>query len=151
MFSVRSLVRSQINYQWLIVTYCFLILFHLLPSFLISFPMVAFKYSMYLRSFFLDSWTVYVWLGLGIACVCAYVGSRSRSVVVFECGVASMMYVLTLMVGSFVHNKGPDKYHLLSFVFWLAVAQLLSFLLGCVGSAFGEWSTAAKNRREATG
>lgn len=120
---------NNIDWRWLVVTYCFLVLFHLLPSLLAS----------GLQEFFLSrgTWRFILWSGGGIALVSAYVGRRSIGITILEPGIASMLYMATLIpTTSNIRAINASGYRLVGL---LVALILIALLAGCFGAAVGEW------------
>lgn len=69
MTDTRTFHLTKIDWRWLIVTYCFLVLFHLLPSLLAS----DFWQFFILKGI----WRFVLWAGCGILIVSVYVARRS--------------------------------------------------------------------------
>jgi hypothetical protein len=120
-FQLRS-----IDWKWLIVSFCFLVLFHLLPSFLAT----DFLFSID------EPFKFLIWLVLGICVISAIIGFYSRGITVLEPALASIIYALILLSQA----KIPWKFDydirsvIARFVFLMAV-----FVVACFGAAFGEW------------
>ena len=133
-FNIKSL-----NWQWLVVTYCFLVLFHLLPSFIVSGPELLHVQHLYLP--------LYLWTGIGIVVVSAYVGYRSRGFALGEAGIAAMLYAATLYA-ILPHDWPPSLYYRVLITFWLAPLLLLIFLFGFGGAAFGKWLQLRKQKKQ---
>ncbi len=130
---------TSISWRWLVVTYCFLVLFHLLPSSLVS-GLSLFR----LQALIVP---ILAWLGIGIVTVCAYVGFRSAGITLGEAGIASMLYVATLF---FVLPKEwpPSFQYRVLTTPWLAAFLIVIFLAGLGGAAFGKWLKIRKQTKE---
>jgi hypothetical protein len=129
MNDTQTLRLTKIDWRWLVVTYCFLVLFHLLPSLLAS----------SLQQFFLSNgtWRFILWAGGGIALVSAYVGRRSTGITILEPGIAAMLYMATLIpTASNIHDINATGSRLIGL---LVALHLIAFLVGCFGAAAGEW------------
>jgi len=122
------IIKAAIDWRWLLVSLCFLVLFHLFPSSLAS----------GLRLIFLtrsaDSFTV--WGVGGIAAVSGYVGFRSRGRAILEPGIVALLYIFLLRVivwrtWSFAQFFGPIP-------FWVAILPI-AFGIGCAGAMVGAW------------
>lgn len=120
------IIRMAIDWRWLLVSFCFLVLFHLFPSSLAS----------GLRLFFstrsADSFTL--WGVGGIAAVSGYVGFRSSGRAILESGIASVLYIVLIrMIVSrtwgFAQFFGPVP-------FWVAILPI-AFGIGCSGAILG--------------
>jgi len=124
-----------IDWRWFIVSYCFLVLFHLAPSFLIGGSKNSFQE---LVSFLL-------WIGIGTPIVCAIIAWWSRGITILEPGLAAALYAFTLL--------GIVKPILIFGTGFRSVAEqvvlLLSmFVVGCLGAAFGEWLQMRKEKKQ---
>jgi hypothetical protein len=133
----RQLFRLRpIDWRWFIVSYCFLVLFHLFPSFLIS------RVSDTVD----EPFGFTVWLGAGIVVVCAIIGYWSREITILEPGLASVLYTFTLL-GTlktlWLFGRGYRS------VAGQALLLLSMFVVGCLGSALGEWIQMRKERSQA--
>ncbi|MGB2869117.1 MAG: hypothetical protein WBD36_11745 [Bacteroidota bacterium] len=75
---------QKIDWRWVGVGYCFFVVFHLLPSYLLaSFSRVGLE----------DKGT---WLVTGLAFIAFYVGYRSRGITILEPAISALFYILTL-------------------------------------------------------
>ena len=126
---------TSIDWRWLVVTYCFLVMFHLFPSSLVS-GMSFFSVAHY--GYDAVAWPILTWVAVGIVVVCAYVGFRSTGITLWEAGIASTLYVATLF---FVLSKEwPSSfYNRILITPWLVLFLILVFLTGLGGAAFGKW------------
>jgi hypothetical protein len=117
----------QLDWRWLVVTYCFLVLFHLLPSLLMS--------SLWQFFFGKGIWRFSIWAWSGMVIVAAYIGYRSNTITLLASGVASMLYMATLIPTMSdirgVHASGARIIGL------LVALHLISFLFGCLGAVIG--------------
>lgn len=137
MNETRRLSFSTIDWRWLVITYCFLVLFHLLPSLFIADD-----------QFFISRgiWRFTLWAAGGMALVSAYVGRRSRGITILEPGIASMLYMGTLIFTvSDIRYISASGYRLVGL---LVAFHLIAFLVGCFGAAAGEWLQARRERRQ---
>lgn len=134
---------AKIDWSWLIVTYCFLVIFHLFPLYLIGLP-VHVPQSMQ-GSMLFDP----IILGLGVLFVSAYIGMKSKGITILEPGIASSLYVLTVLVRRVELSALPDRARDIGYLtLWLMLVLLLAFLLGCGGAAFGEWLQMRKQKKQ---
>ena len=135
MNDMQTLRLTKIDWRWLVVTYCFFVLFHLLPTLL----------ELTLWQFFLslEIWQFVLWTGGGVALISAYVGYRSSGVTILEPGIAAMFYMATLIaIMSKIRYIHATSYRLIGL---LVALHLITFLIGCFGAAIGNWM---KTRRE---
>jgi hypothetical protein len=128
---------GSVNWRWLVVTYCFLILFHYFSSFLVSGMNLFFRYPLAL---------IFLWLCGGIVIVCAYVGFWSVGTTIVEPGIASVLYVVSLFI--LLPNVWQGFYFRVIVTPWLAAFLILVFLAGCFGATLGEWLHLRKEKRQ---
>ena len=142
----RLFQLRPMNWQWLVLTFCFLILFHLFPSFVV---VGGARTSM---EFFLHReavvWPTLAWMAIGIFAVSYYVGFRSRSATILEPGLAAVFYLATLFLTMSHSGEFDTVRHLIIFVLWMVLMHLLAFLIGCGGAAFGEWLRMRKEKKQ---
>ncbi|MBI3195256.1 MAG: hypothetical protein HYZ34_12450 [Ignavibacteriae bacterium] len=74
----------QFDWRWLGIGFCFLVVFHLLPSFLIGVLTVRNELMMYL------------WLFSGFSLVSGYIGYRTQGESLLESAFASTIYLMLL-------------------------------------------------------
>lgn len=119
----------QFNWRWMIVTYCFLVLFHLLPSLLTS----------HLWPFFFGRgiWRFSWWAWGGMALVGTYVAYRATSMTIIGSGLASMLYMATVVPTISDIRDIPASGA--RYIGLLVALHLIAFLFGCFGGALGEW------------
>ena len=133
----RTFHLTNIHWRWLVATYCFLVLFDLLPSLLASGLQQNFLLS--------DGvWRFVLWAAGGIALVSAYVGHRSTGMTILEPGIASMLYMATVIpIVSDIRSIKAVR-----FVGLLVALLLIAFLVGCFGAAAGGWLQARRKREQ---
>ena len=83
-----SLKISQINWKWVGIGYCFFVVFHLLPSYIIN----GFYFNME------DLAGRGIWLFFGLAIIAFYIGYRSRGVTILEPAISALFYDITLLL-----------------------------------------------------
>lgn len=154
MSETRTNHKTKIDWRWLVVTYCFLVLFHLLPTFLLASDFKelfltngiwrfifwpTFLAASDFMKFFLTSgiWRVIIWTGGGIILVTGYVGRRAIARTILEPGIAAMLYMATLIAASSNIRAIPASG--LRLIGLLTALLLIALLLGCFGGAFGRW------------
>lgn len=136
MNDTQTLRLTKIDWRWLVVTYCFFVLFHLLPTLL----------EVTLWQFFLSLgiWQFVLWTGGGVALISAYVGYRSTGVTILEPGIAAMFYMATLIaIMSKIRYIHATGYKLVGL---LVALHLIAFLIGFFGAAVGEWMQSRRER-----
>jgi hypothetical protein len=120
---------TSISWRWLVVAYCFLVLFHLFPSILVS-GMILFEQRSLLP--------ILAWLGVGIIAVCTYVAYRSVGITLGEAGIAPMLYFVTLLF--VLPQAWPPSFHYRILATpWIVPFLLVIALAGLGGAAFGKW------------
>lgn len=123
------------DWRWLVVTYCLLVLFDLFPLFLA------------LGSIFrhLEFWWFTLWAVGGMAIVSGYVGFRSKGITLFEPGVASALCSLTFLVAIETPWKIAEGYQFVAF--WIALL-MFTFVIGFGGAAVGEWLQMQREKKQ---
>ena len=122
------IIKAAIDWRWLLVSFCFLVLFHLFPS----------AFASGLRLFFSTrSIGNFLFWGVGgIAIVSGYIGFRSSGKAILEPGIAAALYIVLLRVivsrtWSFVEFFGPIP-------FWISIIPA-ALAIGYVGAMAGAW------------
>lgn len=78
---------KKIDWKWVGVGYCFFVVYHLLPSYLL----------LGLARFGMATETAKgVWLFIGLALIACYIGYRSRGVTILEPSISALLYTATL-------------------------------------------------------
>ncbi len=131
-------VFTRLDWRWLIVTYCFLILFHLVPSFLLRSWSVGFSDARFLvsRGSVLIVLLAILWVVGGIGSVCAFTAFRSRGFTIFEPGLAAAAYAYTFLLG--IKSISQTSWHFSSATY-IAAMLVAAFVVGFAGAAVGEW------------
>ena len=82
-----SLRSAKIDWKWVGIGYCLFVVFHLLPTYLIS-------------GFTLDQYNLGrgIWLFLGLAIIAFYIGYRSRGITILEPAISAILYDITLLL-----------------------------------------------------
>jgi len=106
---------TKLDWPWIGVGYCFFVVFHLLPSYLL----------LGLESFGdIPALLKIVWLFLGLAVIGFYIGYRSRGVTIWEPAISALLYDLTLAF-EFSDFWGRSVYNSLGVFFVWVVATLV--------------------------
>jgi len=82
-----SLHISKINWKWVGIGYCFFVVFHLLPSYVIN----GFNMGV-------DLGAQGLWLFAGLAIIAFYIGYRSRGITILEPAISALLYDITLLL-----------------------------------------------------
>ncbi len=117
-FSLRILI-TEFDWRWSFVGFCYLVLFHLLPSFLLLMGRTTFPFA--LANGYI------VWLGVGIVGISIYLSWRSVHPLFLEPPLASALYTFVLMVVYHRPASIPFPYTPLTYSIVLLVG---SFALG---------------------
>jgi hypothetical protein len=80
---------TKLDWRWIGVGYCFYVVFHLLPSYLL----LGFG-----RLGDVPALAKIIWLFFGLALIGFYIGYSSRGVTIWEPAIAAVLYDLTLML-----------------------------------------------------
>ncbi|HEY6951066.1 MAG TPA: hypothetical protein VI758_01595 [Bacteroidota bacterium] len=123
----------SIRWQWLLVSFCSLVLYHLLPSYILLSPQPFLGFR--------RMWTIAAWLVVGIAAVSYYVSQRSSKPTIVEPAIASTLYSLLMIVYLPAPESAPVYYRHLSF---LPVPLILSFVTAFTSAGIGVWLKARK-------
>jgi len=120
-------IRYRPDWRWIIASYSYLVLFHLLPTFLLG--------GIQGMSGRGGEIIAVVWLFFGMLLISIIIGYRSTGFTVLEPAIAGFLYSLTMSMGfdkilatNVVASKG------LAILFW----AMLSFLICVVGAWMGE-------------
>lgn len=108
-----------VSFKWMIASYCFLVLFHLVPMYLIVSPRLAF------RGWQLSEIAALV--GIGIVGVSVYVALRSQKARILEPAIAAAVYCLTMISFLRVQYGAPIYFLQTRFV---ASMTVVAFVLG---------------------
>jgi hypothetical protein len=81
---------TKIDWKWILVSYCFLVLFHLVPTQYFFIPPWYIRFGVF--------WDFFAWIGVGIAVVSTFVAYRSRKLTLLEPGIAGSLYMLTILL-----------------------------------------------------
>ncbi|MFH0991415.1 MAG: hypothetical protein V1799_15515 [bacterium] len=125
--SMQSLIKD-FDWRWVVVSYCFFVLFHLLTTFLLISPVIA--------SAILGIWGSAIWAGLGVGSISCYVGYRSNRYTLFEPGLASMFYSVTL---SLIVGRALFKDPLVNLIKYEIPFAIIVLCCSLFGAALGEW------------
>ncbi len=134
----RSL-NNRFDLRWTLVTYCYLILFHLMLSYYLLYPGMTFTFTS-------GSSGTFVWLGVGIVIASLYVSFRSTTSIFFETALASLLYCVTILQLFSTHLPSFFKYTLGTRIAIIILYVILSF----TSSAIMAWIRIRRNPSERT-
>ncbi len=137
-------IRYKPDLRWVIVSYCWLVLFHMFPTFLIG----------GLRPFQAgasDPATI-VWMLFGLVLVSMFIGYRSRGFTVLEPAVAGFAYAITMSLGfdRFIATTVPSE-KTLAIVFWALLSFVLCVVSSWIGELVQEWGKRRAAARDSSG
>ena len=127
----------SIDWRWIVAAYCYLVLFHLLPTSLMGGLMIFPRFPGGGGGSGLNpSDLATIWLLGGIAVVSFIVGWRSKGFTIVEPVVAGMLYAITTTLGfhELVRVHVRDRVALAA-VFWLLIVMILSAVSAWMGEA----------------
>ncbi len=133
----------SVDWRWIVAGYCYLVLFHLLPTYLLGGLSVL---MIFLGPFSpthagLDpSVVLMVWMLTGIAIVSFIVAFRSKGVTILEPAYAGVLYAVTLAF-AFHELLSPSvrSRYTLSVIFWLLIVVILSVTSAWIGEVVQQW------------
>jgi hypothetical protein len=128
-----SLKISQINWKWVGIGYCFFVVFHLLPSYIIN----GFYFNME------DLAGRGIWLFFGLAIIAFYIGYRSRGVTILEPAISALFYDITLLL-EFRSFWGRTVSHSWGIIY---VWGILTLVLAICSAWLGELFQASKKAK----
>lgn len=124
--------RMTINWQWVETGFCLFVIFHLLPTYLVTAS---------LSSHDLNAFTVALWTFVALAPIGCYIGYRSAGVTILEPGLASLFYTIVLLFGLLkLQNTAFTFATLTNSLLWM----LLAFLVAVASAWIGEKVQARK-------
>jgi hypothetical protein len=127
----------SVDWRWIVAAYCYLVLFHLLPTYLMGGLMIFPRFpGGGGGSGLKPSDLATIWLLGGIAVVSFIVGWRSKGFTILEPAVAGMLYAITTTLGfhELVTAHVRDRVALAA-VFWLLIVMILSVASAWMGEA----------------
>ena len=130
----------SVDWRWIVAAYCYLVLFHLLPTYLMGgltiFPRLPGGDG---GSGLKPSDLATIWLLGGIAIVSFIVGWRSKGFTILEPALAGILYAITTTLGfrELVTAHVRDRAALAA-VFWLLIVMILSVASAWIGEVVQE-------------
>ncbi|HWP82897.1 MAG TPA: hypothetical protein VNN76_09625 [Bacteroidota bacterium] len=128
---------KRVDWKWVGVGFCFYVVFHLLPTYLLL--------GISLRGMHTGFASFAIWMFTGLAVIGFYIGYRSSGVTIVEPGLSALLYILALVLGTQRLISGSVS--LLSFfeaLSWMGAAFVIA-----IASAFvGELLQARKEESE---
>ncbi len=120
-----SKTRITIDWQWVETGFCLFVIFHLLPTFLVTSS---------LPSRDLSKLTVALWTFVALAPIGCYIGYRSTGVTILEPGLASLLYTVVLLFGLLkLQSTAPTFATLTNSLLWMLAAFLVAVVSAWVG------------------
>ncbi len=133
----------SVDWRWIVAAYCYLVLFHLFPTYLLggsSVLIVMLGPVSPFNSGMDPSIVMMVWMLAGIAVISFVVAFRSKGFTIFEPAYAGLLYAVTLGL-AFRELLSPavrDR-HTLSVIFWMLIVIILSVVSAWIGEAVQSW------------
>jgi len=135
----RILVRIRFRPEWMVIAYCYLIIFHLLPSVVIL-PTVTVDPSIFTNAI--------LWFLCGVIGVSVVVGYQSRKPAGTEAGLATLLYAGTMTIvlrwdfSMGWTSSGLTEEHHKMLVYVVGIAVVLAML-----GAWGGWAVRRTRER----
>jgi hypothetical protein len=131
----------SLDWRWIVAGYCYLILFHLLPTYLMGgfstfFVSPLFPSGGGIGSGWEPSDVVAIWLLGGVAIVAFVVGWKSRGFTILEPALSGALYALTTALA--FHELASARVRdraVLAIVFWVLIVGILSAASAWMGEA----------------
>lgn len=128
-----------LSWKWTIVSFCFLVLFHLVPTYLIVSPGLMFRDWQFIE--------VVAWIGMGIAPVSIYVGMRSHNPRILEPAIAAIVYCLSMGWFLRAQDGAPNSIFQTRYVVAMTV---VAFVVGFASAGFTAILRMRKEAKAAT-
>jgi hypothetical protein len=120
-----SLRRKKIDWKWVGVGYCFFVVFHLLPTYLLN----GFTLGQ-------NNLEIGFWLFVGVAIIAFYIGYRSRGVTILEPAISAVLYDITLLL-EFNQLWGRSVSHSWGIIYlWGILTLTISICCAWLGEIF---------------
>ncbi|MEX1139920.1 MAG: hypothetical protein WEB33_12065 [Bacteroidota bacterium] len=114
-----------IDWQWVETGFCLFVIFHLLPSFIVTSSF---------SSYDLNAFTVALWTFIALAPIGYFIGYRSTGVTILEPGLASLFYTIVLLFGLLkLQNTAFTFATLTNSLIWMFAAFLVAVVSAWVG------------------
>ena len=135
----------SLDWRWVVAGYCYLILFHLLPTYLLGgssgfflIPHLPGEGGIGSGLGSLDFGMI--WLLGGVAVVAFVVGWKSTGFTILEPALSGALYALTtaLAFHQFASARVRDR-EVLAVVFWMLIVVILSVASAWMGEAVQQW------------
>jgi hypothetical protein len=124
---LNQIVRTP-NWRWIVTAYCFFILFHLLPFFLLSNLYILFIGSKF--------WAKPVFTVIVLMFTSTYLSYRSRSVLFLEPAITAILYIFTLHL-LFPSYLAVPIY--LQNMYFMIECSIFVFIFAIIGAGIGFW------------
>jgi hypothetical protein len=125
--TIHQIVRT-LNWRWIVTTFCFFVLFHLLLFYFLS----NFNGELFRLGF----WSRVVIVFLSLAFISMYVGYRAREFVSSSCGIAAILYIVTLKI--FLPFYLAVPVYLLN-MYVVVECCIVGFIFAFGGAGIGYW------------
>ena len=117
--------KIEINWQWVETGFCLFVIFHLLPTSLVTASFTTYD---------LNTFTVSLWTFIALAPIGCFIGYRSAGVTILEPGLASLLYTVVLLFGLLKLQNAPlTPKTLVNSLLWMVAAFLVAVVSAWVG------------------
>jgi hypothetical protein len=131
----RNLFKS-LSWQWILVSYCFLVLYHLFPTSVLLSPrtlklgdLLNMDPIFHGKEFI----PMAIWIGVGIAVVSAIVAYRSQQAKILEPAIGATLYCLTIILLLHPPADAPPYFFRVGF---FAAMCIVSFVVAFASAGF---------------
>ena len=127
--------KWEFDWRWIIAGYCYLVLFHLLPTYMLGgyiHPISPGPDSF--RHYYNGPDAATVWMLFGVVVVSFVVAYRSRGFTVFEPAVAGVLYAFTTAAGfREIFSSTVRGREVLAALFWMLIVVILTTISAWMG------------------
>jgi len=116
------------RWRWIVTAFCFFVLFHLLPIFLLSDISIGFMRLMF--------WSGPLFLLFILTCISVYLSYRAVSFIFYEPAIAAVLYILTLHLLFPTYLAVPVY---LQNLFFFIECSIVGFVFTLGGAGIGYW------------
>jgi hypothetical protein len=126
--------QTHFDWRWLGIGFCFLVVFHLLPSYLIGVLAVR------------NELMIYLWLFLGCSLVSGYIGFRTQGESLVESALASSLYLMFLGYALPRLLNNNEEFSFVMIMIVLACVFVISAMSAYVGNILNKKWQAKKTQ-----
>jgi hypothetical protein len=123
---LRLRLPKKIDWKWVGVGFCFYVVFHLLPTYLLL--------GISSRGMHGGFASFAIWMFAGLAVIGFYIGYRSSGVTILEPGISALLYIVALSLGTQRLISGSvSMLSLLEAFSWMGAAFIIAVASAFVG------------------